>query len=205
MEVSGQLHTPSRFIPRERVPATHWTGGWVGRRAVPDAEVKRKIPSCRRESNPRTPIVQPIERWLWMLNWKWGRGWAKPWRNPFRISGLQAENRNRDLPNMKQESCLFNCSYRCVVVTTVLKSSVSFSAVGYLNSYSRRKEIFNQTKHHFIATVTRYLSTCNLWQKCCKLGVDGIRFHYALSNQVLGANEQSSRQKLLLSALFYQS
>jgi hypothetical protein len=35
-------------------------GGWVSPRAVPDAVVKRKIPSPRRESNPRTPIVQSI-------------------------------------------------------------------------------------------------------------------------------------------------
>jgi hypothetical protein len=32
----------------------------MGPRAVLDAVVKRKIPSLRRESNPRTPIVQPI-------------------------------------------------------------------------------------------------------------------------------------------------
>jgi hypothetical protein len=31
-----------------------------GPRAVLDAVVKRKIPSPRRESNPRTPIVQPV-------------------------------------------------------------------------------------------------------------------------------------------------
>jgi hypothetical protein len=30
----------------------------VGPRAVLDAVVKRKIPSLRRESNPRTPIIQ---------------------------------------------------------------------------------------------------------------------------------------------------
>jgi len=29
-------------------------------RAVLDAVVKRKIPSPRRESNPSTPIVQPV-------------------------------------------------------------------------------------------------------------------------------------------------
>jgi hypothetical protein len=33
------------FIPRERAPGTHCIGGWVGPRAVPDAVVKRKIPS----------------------------------------------------------------------------------------------------------------------------------------------------------------
>jgi hypothetical protein len=32
----------------------------VGPRAVLDAVVKRKIPSPRRESNPRTPIIQPV-------------------------------------------------------------------------------------------------------------------------------------------------
>jgi hypothetical protein len=32
----------------------------VGPRAVLDAVVKRKIHSPRRESNPRTPIVQPV-------------------------------------------------------------------------------------------------------------------------------------------------
>jgi hypothetical protein len=50
---------PGRFTPRERAPGTHWIGGWEGPRAVLDAEVDRKIPSPRRESNPRTPIVQP--------------------------------------------------------------------------------------------------------------------------------------------------
>jgi hypothetical protein len=34
----------------------------VGLRAVLDAVVKRKIPSPRRESNPRTPIVQPVSQ-----------------------------------------------------------------------------------------------------------------------------------------------
>jgi hypothetical protein len=51
---------PGRFISRERAPNTHWIGGWVGPRAVLDAVVKRKIPSLRRESKPRTPIVQPV-------------------------------------------------------------------------------------------------------------------------------------------------
>jgi hypothetical protein len=48
---------PGRFTPRERAPGTHWIEGWVGFIAVLDAAVKRKIPSPRRESNPRTPIV----------------------------------------------------------------------------------------------------------------------------------------------------
>jgi hypothetical protein len=56
----GIASRPSRFTPRGRAPGTHWIGGWVGPRAVLDAVVKRKIPSPRRESNPRIPIVQPV-------------------------------------------------------------------------------------------------------------------------------------------------
>jgi hypothetical protein len=51
---------PGRFTPKERARGIHWIGGWVGPRAVLDAVVKRKIPSSRRESIPRTPIVQPV-------------------------------------------------------------------------------------------------------------------------------------------------
>jgi hypothetical protein len=51
---------PGRFIPRERAPGTHWIGDWVGPRAVLDAVGKRKIPTPRRESIPRTPVVQPV-------------------------------------------------------------------------------------------------------------------------------------------------
>jgi hypothetical protein len=53
---------PGLFTHRERAPSTHWTGGRVGPRAVLDAVVKRKIPDPRRESNPRTPIVQPVDQ-----------------------------------------------------------------------------------------------------------------------------------------------
>jgi hypothetical protein len=53
---------PDRFTPRERAPVTHWIGSWVGPRAVLDAVVKRKIPSPRRESNPRISIVQPVTK-----------------------------------------------------------------------------------------------------------------------------------------------
>jgi hypothetical protein len=51
---------PGRFTSRERTSGTYWTGGWVGPRAVLDVVVKRKIPSPCRESNHRTPIVQPV-------------------------------------------------------------------------------------------------------------------------------------------------
>jgi hypothetical protein len=43
---------PGRFILSEIVAGTHWTGGCVGPRTVVEA--------VRRESNPRTPIVQPV-------------------------------------------------------------------------------------------------------------------------------------------------
>jgi hypothetical protein len=46
---------PGRFIPRERVPRTHWPGGCAGLRAGMDKVVKRKIPSPRWESNPDYP------------------------------------------------------------------------------------------------------------------------------------------------------
>jgi hypothetical protein len=51
---------PYRFTPRERDPCTHWIGSWVSPRVVLDEVVKRKIPSPLRESNPRTPTVQPV-------------------------------------------------------------------------------------------------------------------------------------------------
>jgi hypothetical protein len=53
---------PGRFTSRERAPGTHWIGGWVGSRADLEVVVKRKILSLRRESNLRTPIVQPIDQ-----------------------------------------------------------------------------------------------------------------------------------------------
>jgi hypothetical protein len=60
MVVSGQLHAPAAVPHRERAPGTQWIGGWMGPRAVLDAVVKGKIPNPRRESNSRTPIVQPV-------------------------------------------------------------------------------------------------------------------------------------------------
>jgi len=49
-----------RFTPRERTSGIHWIGEWMGSRAALDTVVKRKMPSPRRESNPRTPLVQPV-------------------------------------------------------------------------------------------------------------------------------------------------
>jgi hypothetical protein len=67
-QMTQPLHTsqllkpsrPGRFTTRERTPGTHWIGVWVGPRTVLDAVVKRKIPSPLRESNSRTPVVQPV-------------------------------------------------------------------------------------------------------------------------------------------------
>jgi hypothetical protein len=60
MEASGQLHGPVALPPEKERTSTHWIGRWVGLRAVLGAVMKRKIPSLRRESKPRTMIVQPI-------------------------------------------------------------------------------------------------------------------------------------------------
>jgi hypothetical protein len=60
---------PGRFTAKEKDPGTPWLGGWVGPRAVLDAVVKRRIPSPRRESNPSTPIVQPVCSALYRLSY----------------------------------------------------------------------------------------------------------------------------------------
>jgi hypothetical protein len=59
--VEVQLHAFFNLGTRKRLSG-QWIGGWVGPRAGLNAVVKRKIPSPRRESNPRTSIVQPISQ-----------------------------------------------------------------------------------------------------------------------------------------------
>jgi hypothetical protein len=59
MEVSGQLHAPAA-LPQGKSPQYSLDRRLGGPRAVLDAAVKRKIRSPRRESNPRTPIFQPV-------------------------------------------------------------------------------------------------------------------------------------------------
>jgi hypothetical protein len=54
MEVSGQLHDPTTYTPRQRAPGNHWIGGWAGPRAGLDVVAKRKIPSPYRKSNSGT-------------------------------------------------------------------------------------------------------------------------------------------------------
>jgi hypothetical protein len=43
MGVSGQRHSPAALYSRGKDPGTHWTGGWVGRRAGLDSEVRGKM------------------------------------------------------------------------------------------------------------------------------------------------------------------
>jgi hypothetical protein len=59
MEVSGQIHAPDLY-PQGKSPSYPLDRKLGGPRAVLVAVVKRKIPSPRRESNLRTPIVQPV-------------------------------------------------------------------------------------------------------------------------------------------------
>jgi hypothetical protein len=55
MEVSGQLHAPADLTSGQKVPVTHWTGGWVGPRFGLDAAEKIKIFHCQ-ELNPYRPF-----------------------------------------------------------------------------------------------------------------------------------------------------
>jgi hypothetical protein len=57
---------PGSFTPRERVPGTHWIGGWVGSRAGLDKVSKKNITRSRRDSNPDHLIVQPVAQ-SWCL------------------------------------------------------------------------------------------------------------------------------------------
>jgi hypothetical protein len=54
-----------------------------GPRAVLDAVVKREIPSPRRESNPRTSIVQPVAQSLYRLSYHGSSVYIKPSQNLF--------------------------------------------------------------------------------------------------------------------------
>jgi hypothetical protein len=54
MKLSGQLHAPGCFNPREKACSTHWIGGWVVSRAGLDMVVKRKIRSPCQDLNPES-------------------------------------------------------------------------------------------------------------------------------------------------------
>jgi hypothetical protein len=49
---------PGRFTPRKRAPGTHWRLSGPQSRSGRGDEEKNSHP--RRESNPRTPIIQPV-------------------------------------------------------------------------------------------------------------------------------------------------
>jgi hypothetical protein len=49
-----------RFTPKESARGTHWTGGWVGPRAVLDAVVK-KIPNLR-ELHPNARYIESFPK-----------------------------------------------------------------------------------------------------------------------------------------------
>jgi len=60
MTVSGQVDAPATFLRGEKALDIPWIEGWVSPTVRFNAEAKRKISSSRRESNPRTPIVQTV-------------------------------------------------------------------------------------------------------------------------------------------------
>jgi hypothetical protein len=97
---------PGRFTPRERAAGSHWIGGWADPRAGLDTVVKRKIPSPRRESNPRTPIVQPVaqrhtEYFCFNI-----------WKAEGEISDLIEQRQNFNINvNKNLVSCIFVSSY----------------------------------------------------------------------------------------------
>jgi hypothetical protein len=57
MEVSGQIHTLAALPPGREHPLGSRPGGPQSRAGRGGEE---KFPSSRQESNPRTPIVQPV-------------------------------------------------------------------------------------------------------------------------------------------------
>jgi len=61
---------PGRFTAGERVPGTHWIGGWTGPRAHMDAVVRRKSPRSFRESNSSC-LVRSLATVLTELFWIW--------------------------------------------------------------------------------------------------------------------------------------
>jgi hypothetical protein len=81
--LGGELSAsrPCRFIPRERVPRTHWKGGWVGSRAGLDDVKKRKIfPYKNSNSDPlgRPPRNQSLYRLTYPESSDFNRGAMNP-------------------------------------------------------------------------------------------------------------------------------
>jgi hypothetical protein len=67
MEVGGQLRALAA-LPSGKEPQYPLDRGLVDPRAILDAVVKRKIPSPWQESNPRIPIIQPVDQGYTNIN-----------------------------------------------------------------------------------------------------------------------------------------
>jgi len=57
----------SSFIPWERAPGTHWTGGWVGHKA--DLTRWRREKRVFAPAENPNPIVQPVAQSLYRLSY----------------------------------------------------------------------------------------------------------------------------------------
>jgi hypothetical protein len=55
------VSTPIPLNPQERVPDTHWTGGWVGNRTNLDAVKNWKVSCPHREQNPGRSVRIPSQ------------------------------------------------------------------------------------------------------------------------------------------------
>jgi hypothetical protein len=62
--VVSQPYAPSRFIPREIVPGTHWIGGWLGPGAGLEAVEKRNILPSRESNRDRLARSPSLYRLL---------------------------------------------------------------------------------------------------------------------------------------------
>jgi hypothetical protein len=60
MEVSGQLHVPAALLPGKEPLVYLLDRRLGGPQSHSGRGGEEKIPSSLRESNPRTPIVQPV-------------------------------------------------------------------------------------------------------------------------------------------------
>jgi hypothetical protein len=70
LDLGNKRSSVASFTLRPFYRRTQWIGGWVGPRVGLDVMEKRKIPSSRRELNPRTPIFQYVASSY--------TGWATP-------------------------------------------------------------------------------------------------------------------------------
>jgi hypothetical protein len=62
MEVSIKRHAPAALYPREMIPGTHCTGGWVDLRRSGHKRLEEKSSRLCRGSNLDRRVVQPVAR-----------------------------------------------------------------------------------------------------------------------------------------------